>query len=422
MGGVKTYQYVHPVEANSSDNTFARVFVARTEWRIAGEWHFKEKYWEIAQGASTDEWQEVDTVTYTTSGPPVGFENGEDWYNSCDIDGDGLPNSQDGDIDDDGLPNSVDDDDDGDGIRDEMDEFPHGNPVCGGGDMDGDGVGNCEDGDVDGDGIPNSEDDDDDGDGSPDAEDEFPRGQDCSEEPDPDPEPTPPWWQPPGNEIERETVIVFPPGDIDGDGIPNQFDDDADGDGIPNWSDPDADGNGTDDAYQDFPEPTPAPDPPIGIDPPGPPPSDPPSYDPPPVWPDPPATGDCDPCYWLEIIANELKYQNSGGGFGGGADTGEDYWAGMSWEVPDMSNLNPPQFEIPDFSGGSVGSYYFDVPFYNQNFRQRVSVDMTLNDSFYSEVEVFGAVDALREFVRVFFTFYMIVYFIRRSAYLLFRW
>ena len=82
-----------------------------------------------------------------------------------DIDGDGIPNSQDRDIDGDGVPNVLDDDVDGDGIPDSCDP-----------DIDGDGIPNGCDIDIDGDGILNSCDLDDDGDGTPDWMDPDPVG------------------------------------------------------------------------------------------------------------------------------------------------------------------------------------------------------------------------------------------------------
>lgn len=170
------------------------------------------------------------------------FEPGQNWDNLCDIDGDGINNSVDGDVDGDGLPNGQDADDDGDGILDSDDPWPRGKPVCGENDMDGDGIDDCDDGDIDGDTIVNGDDEDDDGDGIPDTEDPTPKGSECEEEGggqigrD--------WWDPPVNVIESRSEVIFPPGDIDDDGIENNEDDDADGDGIPNWSDPDADGDG----------------------------------------------------------------------------------------------------------------------------------------------------------------------------------
>lgn len=72
---------------------------------------------------------------------PFGFED-EDGYND-DIDGDGIPNSEDPDIDGDGIPNDIDPDIDGDGIPNESDP-----------DQDGDGINDEDDPDDDNDGTP----------------------------------------------------------------------------------------------------------------------------------------------------------------------------------------------------------------------------------------------------------------------------
>lgn len=159
-----------------------------------------------------------------------------------DLDGDGIPNSEDPDIDGDGIPNASDHDMDGDGIPNELDD-----------DIDGDGIPNDEDdtpfgppggvgpwADPDGDGIPNIFDNDDDGDGIPDGvigpgscdggltvvTDE---NADCD-----------------GYCIDVEAGLVpcddggvpgtgFP--DTDGDGIPDILDEDDDNDGIPDGQD-----------------------------------------------------------------------------------------------------------------------------------------------------------------------------------------
>jgi hypothetical protein len=123
-----------------------------------------------------------------------------------DVDGDGIPNSQDFDIDGDGRGNREDSDMDGDGILnvEDSDIDCDGKPNGEDDDSDGDGVQNGQDGDIDNDGIPNGQDPDVDGDG-------LLNGQD---------------------------------GDIDGDGMPNSVDPDIDGDGILNHSDLDMDGDG----------------------------------------------------------------------------------------------------------------------------------------------------------------------------------
>ena len=66
---------------------------------------------------------------------------------SLDLDGDGVPNTQDTDLDGDGVPNTQDTDLDGDGVTNAHD-----------GDIDGDGTPNYQDGDIDGDGVSNAED------------------------------------------------------------------------------------------------------------------------------------------------------------------------------------------------------------------------------------------------------------------------
>lgn len=123
-----------------------------------------------------------------------------------DLDGDGIPNSQDPDMDGDGIPNEQDGDIDGDGVPNDVDDYPYGNANAAGlgadqrgggqggqqqgggnrisadgrsgpdGDMDGDGIPNALDGDMDGDGIPNAQDGDMDGDGIPNAQDDYPYG------------------------------------------------------------------------------------------------------------------------------------------------------------------------------------------------------------------------------------------------------
>ncbi len=126
-----------------------------------------------------------------------------------DLDGDGIPNSQDPDMDGDGIPNEQDGDIDGDGVPNDVDDYPYGNANAVGlggnqaggqagqqggqqqggvnrisadgrsgpdGDLDGDGIPNAQDGDMDGDGIPNAQDGDADGDGIPNAQDDYPFG------------------------------------------------------------------------------------------------------------------------------------------------------------------------------------------------------------------------------------------------------
>ncbi|MDR9390803.1 MAG: thrombospondin type 3 repeat-containing protein, partial [Trueperaceae bacterium] len=146
-----------------------------------------------------------------------------------DLDGDGVPDSEDPDVDGDGVPNEEDafprdpkesKDSDGDGVGDNEDDFPRDPGESK--DSDGDGVGNNGDPDVDGDGIPNDVDPDMDGDGVPNEEDDFPR----------DPE--------------------FH-GDLDGDGVPDPLDPDMDGDGIPDVNDPDWDNDGVPNDEDAFP-------------------------------------------------------------------------------------------------------------------------------------------------------------------------
>lgn len=124
-----------------------------------------------------------------------------------DIDGDGIPDSEDSDIDGDGLDNSI-------------DPFPEDAD----GDLDGDGIPDNEDDDRDGDGLkntmdpsPNNATGDFDGDGIDDIDDSDADGDGLSYYDDPD-----------------DTVPNY---DYDGDGIPNNQDDDIDGDGIPNEAD-----------------------------------------------------------------------------------------------------------------------------------------------------------------------------------------
>ncbi|MDQ3813719.1 MAG: hypothetical protein M3347_07185, partial [Armatimonadota bacterium] len=102
--------------------------------------------------------------------------------NSCDVNGDGIPNGSDPDIDGDGKLNNDDDDTDGDGTIDERDDSPMGPPACIGGvdlcstDIDGDGEPNASDPDVDDDGLPNDVDDDIDDDGRLNEVDTSPSG------------------------------------------------------------------------------------------------------------------------------------------------------------------------------------------------------------------------------------------------------
>lgn len=85
-----------------------------------------------------------------------------------DVDGDGIPNSEDSDVDEDGEPNAYDRDIDGDGILNLFDD-----------DDDGDGVDDVEDDDDDGDGVEDDVDNDDDADG----DDDFEFGTGASSEP-----------------------------------------------------------------------------------------------------------------------------------------------------------------------------------------------------------------------------------------------
>ncbi len=101
-----------------------------------------------------------------------------------DIDGDGVPDSEDRDIDGDGIPNGDDPDVDGDGTTNGNDRDVDGDGIENGQDpdIDGDGIENGKDRDADGDGLDFSEDDDDDGDGIPDSADQDDDGdgkKDC---------------------------------------------------------------------------------------------------------------------------------------------------------------------------------------------------------------------------------------------------
>ena len=87
--------------------------------------------------------------------------NPHDPTDGPDIDGDGIPNSEDPDVDGDGIDNAYDRDIDGDGIENSEEDDP-----------DADGRDNDEDNDDDGDGVPDSRDSDDDGDGFPDPPDD----------------------------------------------------------------------------------------------------------------------------------------------------------------------------------------------------------------------------------------------------------
>ena len=399
----------------AESNGFSRSGAFKAYWRIDGVWHDDEGVF-VMPAAATEEPCGVSLhYEFDPADFPFGV-TGEDWHTACDIDGDGHPNSTDGDIDDDGLPNSSDGDDDGDGIPDEDDPFPQGDPVCGGGDMDGDGVGNCDDGDVDGDGIVNSEDDDDDGDGIPDVDDDTPRGQDCTEQ-EPEPADPPNWWDPPPNVIDSNTIIVFPPGDIDGDGIPNNLDDDADGDGIPNYGDDDADGDGVaDNEVPPTGEPTPAPEPPIVV---------PPSYPivpTPPTYPDPPAEGDCDPCYWLEVIATELQYQNRTGDYTP-TEGEEPYTPNIPTSQPDTSWIDLPDFGVPDFGEGTPLEFYipFELPGQGDS-RQRISMDMTRNAAWFTEIgsAPWETMEFIRQVIRLFTLVWLLWAFVQHTAAMLY--
>jgi hypothetical protein len=177
---------------------------------------------------------------------------------SADIDGDGIPNSEDTDIDGDGQLNSVDPDMDGDGIpnRDDRDMDADGlandiddtdteddpdmdadkTPNEQDMDMDGDMVDNSIDGDIDGDGLSNSVDPDMDGDDIANSEDPDMDGDGIANIDDPDANAN-------GvNDVdEMKKDIPIAEGDIDKDGIPNAEDPDMDGDGILNENDADAD-------------------------------------------------------------------------------------------------------------------------------------------------------------------------------------
>jgi hypothetical protein len=166
-----------------------------------------------------------------------------------DIDGDGVPNDEDGDVDDDGIPNvsdldidgdripnEIDDDTDGDGTADDVDDSPFGanpdnldGPLA---DGDGDGIPNLQDPDDDNNGIPDGVDGIGSCDGTNPAADEA---SDCD-----------------GYCIDVEVGPVecndgALPGsgapDNDGDGIPNPLDPDDDNDGVPDGEDGNPGGN-----------------------------------------------------------------------------------------------------------------------------------------------------------------------------------
>lgn len=113
---------------------------------------------------------------------PQSVDGGNDEPSANDVDGDGIPNGEDGDVDGDGYPNAVDLDIDGDRIPNEIDD-----------DIDSDGTANGDDdtpfganpdgvvgpwADADADGEPNLLDADDDNDGVPDGEDPTDTGVD----------------------------------------------------------------------------------------------------------------------------------------------------------------------------------------------------------------------------------------------------
>lgn len=177
-----------------------------------------------------------------------------------DLDGDGIPNSEDADIDDDGIPNASDLDMDGDRIPNEIDD-----------DIDGDGVANDQDdtpfgtnpdgvdgpwADPDGDGLPNLTDNDDDNDGIPDG---VIGENDCDGDGIPEDE---------NNDcdgfcIDVEAGLVA----CDDGGLPGGGAPDRDGDGIPDALDPDDDNDDTPDAEDENPN---GADPCVGLE--GPPP------------------------------------------------------------------------------------------------------------------------------------------------------
>ncbi|XP_055590758.1 serine-aspartate repeat-containing protein F-like [Uranotaenia lowii] len=154
-----------------------------------------------------------------------------------DLDGDGIPNDQDDDDDNDGIPDAEDPDDDNDGVLDEADNDDDNDGVpdsedhdakSKGNDLDGDGIPNDQDTDDDNDGIPDTEDTDDDNDGVPDV-------LDTDDDND-------------GIPDVRDKDSPVTHNDLDGDGIPNEQDDDDDGDGIPDAEDDDDDNDGIPDA------------------------------------------------------------------------------------------------------------------------------------------------------------------------------
>ncbi|MBV1910470.1 MAG: tandem-95 repeat protein [Kangiellaceae bacterium] len=156
-----------------------------------------------------------------------------------DVDGDGIPDSNDPDDDNDGIPDDVEgtDDPDGDGIPNNEDT-----------DSDGDGILDSEEGnvDTDGDGTPDYLDEDSDGDGHSDA-DEGTGDSDGDGTPD---------YLDDSSDEDQDGIpdIVEGTGDSDGDGIADYLDPDSDNDGIPDSAESvvvgnDEDGDGIDDAF-----------------------------------------------------------------------------------------------------------------------------------------------------------------------------
>ena len=336
-----------------------------------------------------------------------GIPNSED----CDIDGDGHNNSVDGDIDDDGLPNSIDADDDGDGIRDSEDPTPQGPPTCGAGDVDGDGVADEDDVDIDNDGIPNHEDDDDDGDGIPDDQDPDANGNgipDADEQPNPAPEP--PWNgdEPPDTIIDNEEIVVGPPGDMDGDGLPDLIDPDKDGDGINDTIDEDDDNDGipdyADEDEEEY-EGTPIPIlPPIVIPPPAPP-IYPPTPRPPPQDP----SAECDPCYYLEQIVQLLTPQDGYDETTGEYDDPANQLISQI-QMPIMPEMQVPKLEmiLPELGGGNPVSVLATVP--GTNAVILLSADPEQLGSYYPFLSpLFSVMEVIRKNIRLIALVFMIV-------------
>ncbi|MBM4280151.1 MAG: VWA domain-containing protein [Deltaproteobacteria bacterium] len=175
---------------------------------------------------------------------PQSVDGGNDEPSANDVDGDGIPNGEDGDVDGDGYPNAVDLDIDGDRIPNEIDD-----------DIDSDGTANGDDdtpfganpdgvvgpwADADADGEPNLLDADDDNDGVPDG---VAGNNDCNGDGIAEPEDADCdgfCIDPEGSYVPCDDGALPGTGapDSDGDGIPNPIDPDDDNDGVPDGEDP----------------------------------------------------------------------------------------------------------------------------------------------------------------------------------------